>query len=130
MTGRHVITNSLVVLSDEEAGQQLHILAWVQQQLAQFGGSEALARLKDARMKVRDELVLTVVQLALRCTSKQSAMRPAMGVIAAELEAVLVALGRSNSAARQVDLQLESQRMSVSNLDAEIARLNLLLKGS
>ncbi|CAI5975931.1 unnamed protein product [Closterium sp. NIES-64] len=86
ITGRHVITNSLAIPSDEEAGQQLHILPWVR----------------------RDELVLRVVQLALRCTAKQSATRPAMGVIAAELEAVLVALGGkpSNSAACQVDRQV------------------------
>ncbi|CAI5461907.1 unnamed protein product [Closterium sp. Yama58-4] len=132
MTGRHVTTNSLVVPSDEEAGQQLHILAWVQQQLAQFGGSEAVASLKDARMEARDELVLRVVDLALRCTDKQSATRPAMGVIAAELEAVLVALGveRTNSAARQVDLHVESQRVPASSLDAEFARLNALLQGN
>ncbi|CAI5975929.1 unnamed protein product, partial [Closterium sp. NIES-64] len=133
MTGRHVTTNSLVVPSDEEAGQQLHILPWVRQQLAQYGGNDAVvAGLKDPRMEARDELVLRVVQLALRCTHNQSAMRPAMGVIAAELEAVLVALGgsRSNSAARQVDLQVESQRMPASSLDAEMARLNALLQGS
>ncbi|CAI7789786.1 unnamed protein product [Closterium sp. NIES-53] len=132
ITGRHVTTNSLAMPSDEEAGQQLHILAWVQQQLAQFGGSEAVADLKDARMEARNELVLRVVQLALRCTAKQSAMRPAMGAIAAELEAVLVELSdsRSNSAARQVDLQVESLRMSDSDLDAEIARLDALFQGS
>ncbi|CAI6011017.1 unnamed protein product [Closterium sp. NIES-65] len=87
ITGRHVITNSLAIPSDEEAGQQLHILPWVQQQLAQSGSNRGLA---------------------LRCTAKQSATRPAMGVIAAELEAVLVALGGkpSNSAACQVDRQV------------------------
>ncbi|CAI5461909.1 unnamed protein product [Closterium sp. Yama58-4] len=131
MTGRHVSTNSLDILSNEEAGQQLHIIPWVQQQLAQSGLSEAVAGLKDARMEARDELVLRVVQLALRCTSKQSAVRPAMGVIAAELEAVLVALGgsRSNSAARQVDLQVESRRTADPDVDAEFARLDALIEG-
>ncbi|CAI5490933.1 unnamed protein product, partial [Closterium sp. Naga37s-1] len=134
MTSRHISTNSTADPSDEEAGQQLHILPWVQQQLAQSGSNRAVvAGLKDARMEARDELVLTVVQLALRCTTKQSAMRPAMGVIAAELEAVLVALGggaRSNSAARQVDQQVETQRMSGSDVDAEIARLDALCQGN
>ncbi|CAI7900949.1 unnamed protein product, partial [Closterium sp. NIES-54] len=132
ITGRHVATNSLVIPSDEEAGQQLHILPWVQQQLALSGSRAVVAWLKQARMEARDDLVLSVVQLALRCTAKQSAMRPAMGVIAAELEAVLVELGsaRSNSAARQVDLQVESQRESARDLDAEIARLNALAEGS
>ncbi|CAI5489752.1 unnamed protein product [Closterium sp. Naga37s-1] len=133
ITGRHVITNSFAIPSDEEAGQQLHILPWVQQQLAQSGSNRGVeAGLKDARMEARDELVLRVVQLALRCTAKQSAMRPAMGVIAAELEAVLVALGgkRSNSAACQVDRQVESERMADADLDAEIARLNALAEGN
>ncbi|CAI5489750.1 unnamed protein product [Closterium sp. Naga37s-1] len=132
MTSRQVVANPRDIPSDEEAGQQLHILSWVQQQLAQFGGSEAVARLKDARMEARDELVLRVVQLALRCTDKQSATRPAMGVIAAELEAVLVALGgaHSNSGARQVDQQVELQRESARNLEAEIARMNALAEGN
>ncbi|CAI6011030.1 unnamed protein product [Closterium sp. NIES-65] len=114
MTGRHVATNSLVVPSDEEAGQQLHILSWVQQQLAQYGGSEAVAWLKDARMEARDELVLRVVQLALRCTAMPTAMRPAMTEIAAELDAVLVEVGgkRINSAAHQVDQEMELQSLS------------------
>ncbi|CAI6011021.1 unnamed protein product [Closterium sp. NIES-65] len=125
MTGRHVATNSLVVPSDEEAGQQLHILSWVQQQLVQYGGSEAVAWLKDARMEARDELVLRVVQLALRCTSMPTAMRPAMTEIAAELDAVLVEVGgkRINSAAHQVDQEMESQSLSAPSLDAEIDRV-------
>ncbi|CAI5975928.1 unnamed protein product [Closterium sp. NIES-64] len=129
MTGRHVTTNSLVVPSDEEAGQQLHILAWVQQQLAQSGLSEAVAGLKDPRMEARDELVLRVMQLALRCTSKQSAVRPATGVIAAELETVLVELGGShrNAGPCQVDREVETQNESVTTLDTEIDRLNDLL---
>ncbi|CAI5524320.1 unnamed protein product, partial [Closterium sp. Naga37s-1] len=104
----------------------------VQQQLAQSGNRGVGAGLKDARMEARDELVLRVVQLALRCTAKRSAMRPAMGVIAAELEAVLVELGgeRSNSAACQVDQQVESERMADADLDAEIARLNALAEGN
>ncbi|CAI7763665.1 unnamed protein product [Closterium sp. NIES-53] len=129
MTGRNATTSSLAIPSDEEAGQQLHILRWVQQQLAQSGSNRAVvAGLKDERMEARDELVLRVVQLALRCTSKQSATRPAMGVIAAELEAVLVALGGAhrNAGARQVDLEVESQRPDV-DLDAEIARVHSLL---
>ncbi|CAI6011045.1 unnamed protein product [Closterium sp. NIES-65] len=130
MTGRHVATNSLVVPSDEEAGQQLHILPWVQQQLAQSGSNKgAVAGLKDARMEARDELVLRVVQLALRCTDKQSATRPVMGVIAAELEDVLVELGgaHGNAGPRQVDRELEVQKKSVTTLDTEIDRLNDLL---
>ncbi|CAI5489760.1 unnamed protein product, partial [Closterium sp. Naga37s-1] len=130
MTGRHVTTNSLVIPSEKEADQQLHLLEWVQQQLAQSGSNRGVgAGLKDPRMEARDELVLRVVQLALRCTDKQSAMRPAMGVIAAELEAVLVALGgaRSNSAARQVDQQMESQREPARDLDADFALLDALL---
>ncbi|CAI5472539.1 unnamed protein product [Closterium sp. Yama58-4] len=132
ITGRHVTTNSLDTHSDEEAGQQLHILAWVQQQLAQTGSRAVVASLKDERMEARDDLVLRVVDLALRCTAKHSAMRPAMGVIAAELEAVLVVLGgnRSNSAARQVDQQLEKGMMAVSDLDAEIEHLNALFHGN
>ncbi|CAI7900953.1 unnamed protein product, partial [Closterium sp. NIES-54] len=130
MTGRHVTTNSLVIPSEKEADQQLHLLEWVQQQPAQLGSNNGVvAWLKDARMEARDELVMRVVQLALRCTDKQSAMRPAMGVIAAELEAVLVALGgaRSNSAARQVDQQVESQREPARDLDADFALLDALL---
>ncbi|CAI5461910.1 unnamed protein product [Closterium sp. Yama58-4] len=127
MTGRHVTTNSLVIDSDEEAGQ--HILSWVQQQLAQSGSRAVVAWLQQARMNARDDLVLRVVQLALRCTDKQSAVRPAMGVIAAELEAVLVELGgeRRNAGARQVDLEVESQKMPDADLDAELARVNSLL---
>ncbi|CAI5461911.1 unnamed protein product [Closterium sp. Yama58-4] len=122
----HVAANSFDIPSDEEAGQQLHILSWVQQQLAQFGRSEAVASLKDPRMEARDELVLRVVQLALRCTAMPSAMRPTMGVIAAELEAVLVELGgaRSNSAAHQVDQQMEEHSMSALSFDLG-GRLNL-----
>ncbi|CAI6011096.1 unnamed protein product [Closterium sp. NIES-65] len=129
ITGRHVITNSFETHSDEEAGQQLHILRWVQQQLGQLGNRAVVAGLKDARMEAWDDLVLRVVDLALRCTAKHSAMRPAMGVIAAELETVLVALGgeRRNSAARQVDQQVEEERMADLDLDAEIARLNGLI---
>ncbi|CAI5975940.1 unnamed protein product [Closterium sp. NIES-64] len=129
MTGRHATTTCLDVPSNEEAGQQLHNLPWVQQQLAQSGSRAVVAWLKQARMEARDDLVLTVVQLALRCTSKQSATRPAMGVIAAELEAVLVALGGAhrNAGARQVDLEVESQKMSATCLDTEIARLNDML---
>ncbi|CAI5489796.1 unnamed protein product [Closterium sp. Naga37s-1] len=142
ITGRHVITNSFETHSDEEAGQQLHILRWVrawgdgesatiavQQQLGQSGNRAVVAGLKDARMEAWDDLVLRVVDLALRCTAKHSAMRPAMGVIAAELETVLVALGgeRPNSAARQVDQQVEEERMADPDLDAEIARLNGLI---
>ncbi|CAI7880294.1 unnamed protein product [Closterium sp. NIES-53] len=130
MTGRHVTTNSLVIPSEKEADQQLHLLEWVQQQPAQLGSNNGVvAWLKDARMEARDELVMRVVQLALRCTDKQSAMRPAMGVIAAELEDVLVALGgaRSNSAARQVDQQVESQREPARDLDADFALLDALL---
>ncbi|CAI5975944.1 unnamed protein product [Closterium sp. NIES-64] len=99
----------------------------VQQQLAQSGSRAVVAWLKQTRMEARDDLVLTVVQLALRCTSKQSAPRPAMGVIAAELEAVLVALGGAhrNAGARQVDEEVELQRPDV-DLDAEIARHSLL----
>ncbi|CAI5524357.1 unnamed protein product, partial [Closterium sp. Naga37s-1] len=131
ITGRHVITDSFNTHSDEEAGQQLHIVPWVQQQLAQSGSKVVVASLKDARMEARDDLVLRVVDLALRCTAKHSATRPAMGVIAAELEAVLVALGgkRSNSAACQVDQQVEEGRMADSDLDAEIARFNVLFHG-
>ncbi|CAI5975955.1 unnamed protein product, partial [Closterium sp. NIES-64] len=130
MTGRNVITDSFSIPFDEEAGQQLHILPWVQQQLAQFGSNKgAVAGLKDARMEARDELVLRVVQLALRCTDKQSATRPVMGVIAAELEDVLVELGGAhrNAGPRQVDRELEVQKKSVTTLDTEIDRLNDLL---
>ncbi|CAI5489763.1 unnamed protein product [Closterium sp. Naga37s-1] len=130
MTGRPIkgrVTADSVVPSDEEAGQQLHILPWVQQQLAQYGGSEAVASLKDARMEARDELVLRVVQLALRCTAMPSATRPAMGLIAAELEAVLVELGGGNSAARQVDQQVESQGQPPMDFDEEMARVNALV---
>ncbi|CAI5489754.1 unnamed protein product [Closterium sp. Naga37s-1] len=133
MTGRNVTTNSLVIPSEKETDQQLHLLEWVQQQLAQSGSNNRMgAGLKDPRMEARDELVLRVVQLALRCTDKQSATRPAMGVIVAELEAVLVALGgeRSNSAARQVDLEVESQREPARDLDADFALLDALLKGN
>ncbi|CAI5524324.1 unnamed protein product, partial [Closterium sp. Naga37s-1] len=114
MTGRPVKSDSLIIPSNNEAGRQLHILPWVQQQLAQYGGSEAVAWLKDARMEARDELVLRVVQLALRCTAMPTAMRPAMTEIAAELDAVLVEVGgkRINSAAHQVDQEMESQSMS------------------
>ncbi|CAI5975936.1 unnamed protein product [Closterium sp. NIES-64] len=113
MTGRHATTTCLDV----------------QQQLAQSGSRAVVAWLKQTRMEARDDLVLTVLQLALRCTSKQSATRPAMGVIAAELEAVLVALGGAhrNAGARQVDLEVESQKMSATCLDTEIARLNDML---
>ncbi|CAI5461912.1 unnamed protein product [Closterium sp. Yama58-4] len=125
MTGRPAKADSVDVPSNEEADQQLHILPWVQQQL-QFGGSEAVAGLKDLRMEARDELVLRVVQLALRCTAMPSATRPAMAVIAAELEVVLVELAnaRSNSAAHQVDQQVESQRQPSLDLDEEMARVN------
>ncbi|CAI7871054.1 unnamed protein product, partial [Closterium sp. NIES-54] len=129
MTGRHVATNSLIVPSDEEAGQPLHILPWVRQQLAQSGSRAVVAGLRDARMEAQDELVMRVVQLALRCTDKQSAMRPAMGLIAAELEAVLVALGgaRSNCAAQQVDQQMEEQSKSTLSFDVEMARFEKML---
>ncbi|CAI5942702.1 unnamed protein product [Closterium sp. NIES-64] len=132
MTGRNVITDSFSIPFDEEAGQQLHILPWVQQQLAQSGSNKGVvAVLKDERMDARDDLVLRVVQLALRCTDKQSATRPAMGVIAAELEAVLVALGGAhrNAGPRQVDQEVELQKKSVTSttLDTEIDRLNDLL---
>ncbi|CAI5981137.1 unnamed protein product [Closterium sp. NIES-65] len=132
MTGRNVITDSFSIPFDEEAGQQLHILPWVQQQLAQSGSNKGVvAVLKDERMDARDDLVLRVVQLALRCTDKQSATRPAMGVIAAELEAVLVGLGGAhrNAGPRQVDQEVELQKKSVTSttLDTEIDRLNDLL---
>ncbi|CAI6011028.1 unnamed protein product [Closterium sp. NIES-65] len=110
-----------------EAVSPLSFERRVQQQLAQSGSRAVVAWLKQTRMEARDDLVLTVVQLALRCTSKQSAPRPAMGVIAAELEAVLVALGGAhrNAGARQVDEEVELQRPDV-DLDAEIARHSLL----
>ncbi|CAI6011023.1 unnamed protein product [Closterium sp. NIES-65] len=112
-----------------EAVSPLSFERRVQQQLAQSGSRAVVAWLKQTRMEARDDLVLTVLQLALRCTSKQSATRPAMGVIAAELEAVLVALGGAhrNAGARQVDLEVESQKMSATCLDTEIARLNDML---
>ncbi|GJP55520.1 hypothetical protein CLOM_g14469 [Closterium sp. NIES-68] len=127
MTGRHVAKNSLPTPSDEEAGQQMHIVPWVTQQFF----AAPVASLKDPRMAAQDDLLLKVLQLALRCTAKHSASRPAMGAIAAELEAVMVELGgsRSNAAALQVDRQVEARSVPA-NLDADLARLTDMFQGN
>ncbi|CAI5524336.1 unnamed protein product [Closterium sp. Naga37s-1] len=91
MTGRQAIEESLAIVSDDEATQSKNILPSVTQQLTQSGNVLGPC-LKDPRMEAQDDLVLKVLQLALRCTAKRSATRPSMGAIAAELEGVLAEL--------------------------------------
>ncbi|CAI5981584.1 unnamed protein product [Closterium sp. NIES-64] len=96
MTGRHVTTNSLVVPSDEEAGQQLHILPWVRQQLAQYGGNDAVvAGLKDPRMEARDELVFAGGAAGTAMHPQSERHAAGHGGDCSRAGAVLVALGGS-----------------------------------
>ncbi|GJP55523.1 hypothetical protein CLOM_g14471 [Closterium sp. NIES-68] len=133
MTGRQVVETPLAGMCDEETPQPINILPWVQQQLSHQSGDTGLPLgLKDPCMEARDDLVLAVLQLALRCTAKHSASRPAMGAIAAELEVVMVELGgsRSNAAALQVDRQVQAGSARVTDMNDDIAQLNALFAGS
>ncbi|CAI7813398.1 unnamed protein product [Closterium sp. NIES-54] len=124
MTGRQAIEESLAIVSDEEATQSKNILASVTQQLAQSGDVLGPG-LKDPRMDAQDDLVLKVLQLALRCTAKRSATRPGMGVIAAELEGVLAELigSKRNAAAEEVDKQILDLTPSA-DIEKQLARLD------
>ncbi|CAI5489774.1 unnamed protein product, partial [Closterium sp. Naga37s-1] len=81
--------------------------------------------LKDPRMEAQDDLVLKVLQLALRCTAKRYATRPGMGAIAAELEGVLAELigSKRNAAAEEVDKQILDLTPSA-DIEKQLARLD------
>ncbi|CAI5472517.1 unnamed protein product [Closterium sp. Yama58-4] len=124
MTGRPAIEESLAIVSDEETTQSKNILTSVTQQLDQSGDVLGPG-LKDPRIEAQDDLVLRVLQLALRCTAKRSATRPGMGAIAAELEGVLAELigSKRNAAAEEVDKQILDLTPSA-DIEKQLARLD------
>ncbi|CAI5459406.1 unnamed protein product [Closterium sp. Yama58-4] len=131
MTGRAAVQESLAPGADEEPNCPVTIVSWVEQQLQQSNDSPAPSSLKDPRMEARDDLVLAVVRLALRCTARRTAARPDMGTIAAELSAVMAELGGSkrNTAAEEVDRQMEEFEPARS-MEEEFARINARFQGS
>ncbi|CAI5459405.1 unnamed protein product, partial [Closterium sp. Yama58-4] len=124
MTGRAAVQESPAPGADEEGHCLLTIVSWVGQQL-QKSSNGPVPGLQDPRMEARDDLVLAVVQLALRCTARRTAARPDMGTIATELSAVMAQLGGSkrNTAAKEVDRQMEEFEPARS-MEEEFARIN------
>ncbi|CAI5463729.1 unnamed protein product [Closterium sp. Yama58-4] len=130
MTGRQAVGESLATGADEETNCPMTIVCWVEQQLQQSSNGPAPG-LSDPRMEARDDLVLAVVQLALRCTARRTAARPDMGTIATELSAVMAELGGSkrNTAAEEVDRQMEEIEPARS-MEEEFARIDARFQGS
>ncbi|CAI5957692.1 unnamed protein product [Closterium sp. NIES-64] len=131
ITGQAAIQESLAPGADEEANCPVTIVSWVEQQLQQSGDGPAPPGLQDPRMPAREDLVLAVVRLALRCTARRTAARPDMGTVAAELGAVMAELGGSkrNVAAEEVDRQMEEVTPTRS-MEQEFSRIEARFQGS
>ncbi|CAI6001481.1 unnamed protein product [Closterium sp. NIES-65] len=128
ITGQAAIQESLAPGADEEANCPVTNVSW---QLQQSGDGPAPPGLQDPRMPAREDLVLAVVRLALRCTARRTAARPDMGTIAAELGAVMAELGGSkrNVAAEEVDRQMEEVTPTRS-MEQEFSRIEARFQGS
>ncbi|CAI5462890.1 unnamed protein product, partial [Closterium sp. Yama58-4] len=117
-----VTTGRDVTFFDE--GKSVNVADWVKEQI----GRNDIAALKDPRMEAPEDIIMRIMQLAVRCTAKRTANRPSMTDIAIELQAILIALGGPTSkvfrAAEQVDAQLDSVSSNPLDLDEAFSMID------